>query len=101
MTVGPSPRTVNRSPDGDGLTECDGPPGHPRIAGRVHGMPDEVPDAPLHLPLDADRVLRPDTRSGPGAAEEAHVMPCDGGRTGQTPSCEHSGTRTDHHRGRS
>lgn len=98
MTGGPPPCTVNRSPDGEGLTVRDAPPRRPCVAGGVRGMPDEVPDEPRHLSLNADRVLRDGRRSGAAVPERSHVIPCDRGRTGQTRSCDHSGTSTDHSR---
>ncbi|MBM7440632.1 hypothetical protein JOC24_004057 [Streptomyces sp. HB132] len=96
MAGGPPPRVVDTSPDGEGFTVRDEACGHPRAGEGVRGLPDELPDEPLHLPLNADRVLRRGGRHGAAPPESPHVMPCDRGRTGQAPFCDHSGTSADH-----
>ncbi|MDF6018206.1 hypothetical protein [Streptomyces sp. JH34] len=80
MTTGPSPPTVNRSPDGDGITVREEARCGLRATGSVPGMPDEMPDEPRHLSLNADRVFRGGPEgSGAAAQERSHVMPCDHG----------------------
>jgi hypothetical protein len=98
MPGGPPPHPVHRSSDGEGLTEGPGTHVRPRAAGDVRGMPDEVPDEPRHLPLNADRVLGGEAGPESAVPEKPHVMPCDHGWTGQTPFCDHSGTGAVHHR---
>lgn len=98
MTGGPAAHIVDTSPDGEGFTLCDESRRHPRVGEGVRGMPDELPDRPLHLPLTADRVLRRGRGHGAHLPESPHVMPCDRRRTGQAPFCDHSGTSADHGR---
>ncbi|WP_327329953.1 MULTISPECIES: hypothetical protein [unclassified Streptomyces] len=74
MTRGPSPHTVNRSPDGGGITARDEARCGLHVTGTGRGLPDEVPDEPRHLSLNADRVFR--EGEVPGAQERSHAMPC-------------------------
>jgi len=90
------PGTAARSHEGDGVTVRDGAHCRLRVPRGNRGMTDEVPDEPSHLSVNADRVFRP--REGV-VPEEPHVMPCGHRRTGQTPFCDHDGTRADPHRG--
>jgi len=68
------PHAVHRSPDGDGITERGEARCGLRVSGTGRGLPDEAPDEPCHLSLNADRVFRED--EAPGAPERSHVMPC-------------------------
>ncbi|MFJ8978002.1 hypothetical protein [Streptomyces sp. NPDC102282] len=95
---GVDPHGAGRSSEGDGITVSGDAHCRLRAPAAGRGMPDEVPDVPAHLPLDADRVLRPEGAPGACGREESHVMPCDRGLTGQAASCDHSGTRADPHR---
>ncbi|MFG2925237.1 hypothetical protein ACGFYA_27480 [Streptomyces sp. NPDC048305] len=83
---------MNRSAEGDGLTVSGEARRVRRSEAGARGLPEELPDEPAHLPLDADRVIRAGAgRSGEDVRGRPHTMPCDRPRTGHTPFHDHGG----------
>ncbi|MEU0134968.1 hypothetical protein ABZ172_13235 [Streptomyces sp. NPDC006296] len=75
MTTAPAPCAVSRSPEGDGITVREAAHCRLRAARAVRGLPDEAPDEPLHLSLNADQVFRTGGDAAAPARERPHVMP--------------------------
>jgi hypothetical protein len=79
----PVAHAVTRSSDGDGITVYGDAHCRLRARGDVRGVPGEMPDEPVHLPLDPDRVFRPRRGAEAAVPQGFHVMRRGHGRAGR------------------